>query len=166
MRGTALAISLALGTIGFAPVARADDPPRGSYGDRWRDDRYDRDRYDRYDRYDRRDRYDRYDDRYDNGRDARPLVTMGISRSQRVTINQRAGRFSRLRLQAVRGQPYIDFVYLVFRGGETQRIDINRPLVEGESLDLDLLGRRRAITSITIGGRPDRWSRVTVVGVR
>ncbi|MGE0547455.1 MAG: hypothetical protein AB7O24_06970 [Kofleriaceae bacterium] len=156
MKGASLIISFVLGGSAISTVAYADPPRRDPYNDR----DYDRDRW--------RDDYrndNRYDRRYDRG-DARPLLTMGITPRQRVTISPNAGRFSRLRVEAVRGQPYIDFVYLVFRGGETQRLDIGRSLVQGESIDLDLLGRRRAITSITVGGQPDRYSRVTIVGIR
>jgi hypothetical protein len=94
-----------------------------------------------------------------------PLVAMDIQRKETVDIGRRAGRFSRLRIQALRGVAYVDFVYVRFGNGETQHYDIKRRIGREEVVDIDLPGRRY-VDAITVHGTPDRWSRIQIVGQR
>jgi hypothetical protein len=158
MTRTGLVTSLVLGMATLTSVASAQDPR-----DRWRDDRYRDDRYSEEGQRWRDDRYPRYDD---DQQGWTPLATMSVGPRQTAFVGRRSGWFSRLRLQAVRGSPYIDYIYVRYGNGEPQRIAIGRELFAGESIDVDLLGNQRRISTITVAGPRDRYSRVTIVGLR
>ena len=154
MRRAALVTSLVLGAATLAPIAAAQNP-------RWDPKTYDRDRYPSYDRdrpYDR----DRRSDVYD-----RRGTMLGTTRAGRwFAIGPDVGRFSAVRLEAARGEPYVAYMLVRFHNGQTQRIEVNRRLDQGEAIDVDLPGRWRAIDSLAVVGPRDRWSRVTIVGLR
>jgi hypothetical protein len=110
------------------------------------------------------DRHGDYDRRTDEGhRDWVPLATMDISRKQTVDIDRRP-TYSRLRLQAARGVAYVDFVTIRFGNGEQEHVDVRRRIGRGETADIPTNGRH--IEAITVHGRPDRWSRIQIIGLR
>jgi hypothetical protein len=108
------------------------------------------------------------DYRVDEGRRANnmvPLAAMDISRKQTVDIGKHAGRFRGLRLQALRGAAYVDFVELRFGNGEQQHVDIRRRVGRGEVFNVPF-NDARYLAAITVHGQPDRWSQIQVVGIR
>lgn len=122
---------------------------------------------DRHWDYDRHGDYDRRVDeghRYARTRTAVPLAAMDISRKETVDIGVRAGRFRTLRIQALRGAAYVDFVELRFGNGEQQHVDVRRRIGRGEIADIDI--GDRYLQAITVHGMPDRWSRIQVIGLR
>ncbi len=133
--------------MGIAPVALAQ--PYGA---------------DRYDHHDRDD--DRHVDESNRQSSDRwvPLAAMDISRNETVDIPRQAGRFRTLRVLAVRGAAYVDFIELRFGNGEQQHVDLHRRIGGAEYADIPL--GDRYVEAITVHGRPDRWSRIQVVGMR
>jgi hypothetical protein len=127
-----------------------------------------------HDDYEHHDRdYDRRVDeghRYNAGDRGQwvPLAAMNITRKETVDIGLRAGPFRALRLQAQRGVAYVDFVTIRFGNGEQQHIDIHRRIGAGEVADIDTQGPNggRNIAAVTVHGRPDRWSRIQIIGLR
>jgi hypothetical protein len=122
------------------------------------------------DRHWNNDRHGDYDRHVDEGRrDARvrnavPLAAMDITRKETVDIGRHAGRFRTLRIQALRGAAYVDFVELRFGNGEQQHVDVQRRIGRGEIADIDV--GNRYLQAITVHGTPDRWSRIQVIGLR
>ena len=132
--------------MSIAPVTQAQP---------WRGDRYDQHDYDR-----RTDEGSRA-----NGRMV-PLVAMDIRRKETVDIGSQIGTFRGLRLQALRGAAYIDFIEVRFANGEQEHYDIRRRVGRGEVFDVPFNGASRYVMAITVHGRPDRWSRIQVLGMR
>jgi hypothetical protein len=93
------------------------------------------------------------------------LAAMDIHRAQTVDIDETLGRFRRLRVQAIRGAAYVDFIEVRYANGEQQHIDVNRRLGRGEVADIDLNGAHR-LQAITVHGEPDNWSQIQVIGER
>ncbi|NVB79009.1 MAG: hypothetical protein HOV81_11475 [Kofleriaceae bacterium] len=60
------------------------------------------------------------------------------------------GKFRSLVLQGNRGDTFLVKVVIEFVGGGVQRIDLNRTLGAGQSVTLDLDGRRRAVQRILV----------------
>jgi hypothetical protein len=118
----------------------------------------------------RDDRRGDYDRRTDESRDAQrdrwvPLATLDVGRRQGVELPATAA-FSRLRIRAVQGITYVSSVDVMFANGERQRIDIGRRMGRGEVVDADLAGGRRQIRRLRVNGRPDRFTRIEIVGLR
>lgn len=93
------------------------------------------------------------------------LAAMDIARKDTVDINTNLGRFRTLRVMAVRGAGYIDFIEVRYGNGEQQHIDVKRRLGRGEVADIDLNGARR-LEAITVHGTPDGRSAIAVIGLR
>jgi hypothetical protein len=93
------------------------------------------------------------------------LAAMRVQRDRTIDIDHNLGEFRSLRLSAVRGVAYIDFIEVRFSNGEQQHIDVKRRIGAGEVADLDLDGKRR-IAAVTIHGEPDGHSAVEIVGIR
>lgn len=140
-------LALIAALVSSAAIAQADDRPWNNH-----------------------DHHGDYDRHVDEGRrDARvrkavPLAAMDITRKQTVDIGRHAGRFRTLRIQALRGAAYVDFVELRFGNGEQQHVDVGRRIGRGEIADIDVGGR--FLQAITVHGTPDRWSRIQVIGLR
>ena len=130
--------------MGVAPVTQAQP---------WRGDRYDQHDYDR-------------DHDHAHGNRLVPLVAMDIHRKETVDIGTQAGRFHGLRVQALRGAAYVDFVEVRYGNGEQQHFDIRRRVGRDEIVDVPFNGRARYLAAITVHGQPDRWSRIQVMGMR
>jgi hypothetical protein len=121
-----------------------------------------RDSYDHHDRdYDRRVDESRRD--ADIHRGWVPLAAMDISRKQTVDVDPRP-IYSRIRIQALRGAAYVDFVTIRFGNGEQQHVDVRRRIGRGEVADIDINGRH--LQAITVHGIPDRWSRIQIIAQR
>jgi hypothetical protein len=123
---------------------------------------------DQWNHYDRHGDYDRHVD--EGRRDARfrnavPLAAMDISRKETVDFNPHRDQFRALRVRALRGAAYVDFITIRFGNSEQQHIDVRRRIGAGETFDIDLNGVR-GLAAITVHGRPDRWSRIQVIGLR
>lgn len=70
-----------------------------------------------------------------------------------ITVGDEAGRFGALQISAAGGRTFIKQVYVQFENGQEQVIrDLNRTLVGGESVTLDLDGNRRGIRRIVVYG--------------
>jgi len=93
------------------------------------------------------------------------LAAMDIDRKDTVDIDRNLGRFRSLRIMAIRGAGYIDFIEVRYGDGEQQHIDVKRRIGRGESADVDLGGARR-LEAITVHGSPDGRSAVQVIGLR
>ena len=132
--------------MGVAPV---------TYAQPWRGDRYDQRGYDR----------DHDHDRAGQGRMV-PLVAMDIRRKETVDVGSGAGAFRGLRLRAMRGAAYVDFVEVRYGNGEQRHFDIQRRIGRDEIVDVPFDGGERRVAAITVHGRPDRWSRIQVLGMR
>ena len=115
---------------------------------------------------------DRDDERHEQAglRDAQQrrwvtLAAMNVQRERTVDIDHNLGEFRALRLTAIRGAGYIDFIEVRFANGEQQHIDVKRPIGRGESADLDLSGMHH-VTAITVHGEPDGRSAIEIIGLR
>ena len=70
-----------------------------------------------------------------------------------ITVGDEAGRFGSLQISGAGGRTFIKQVYVQFDNGQEQVIrDLNRTLVGGESVTLDLDGNRRGIRRIVVYG--------------
>ena len=80
-------------------------------------------------------------------------------------FNERAAeRFSTLKLQSEGGKSLIYRVQIQFANGRTQTVEINRYLnAANPSITIDLEGRGRAITKVTVVGRNARQSAYRVL---
>lgn len=98
------------------------------------------------------------------------LVTMEVMGKQTVDFPRNTGRFQTLRLRALRGVGYIDFVEVRYGNGEQQHVDVRHVIGGDEDVDINVHGRR--VEAITVHGGPnprDRYSRrarIEVVGMR
>ncbi len=93
------------------------------------------------------------------------LAAMDIARKDTVDIDRNLGRFRTLRVMAIRGAGYIDFIEVRYGNGEQQHIDVKRRIGRGETADIDLGGARR-LEAITVHGAPDGRSAIQVIGLR
>lgn len=124
------------------------DDQRRTY-DRDRDARWDRDRYDRYDR-----------SRWAGDHRGRwvPLARGVSARTERQFIHVGGdGRYRRLWIEAVRGEPVIRRIAIVFSDRTRQVIEYRDALPAGTGAMIDLHGRDRRIQRIII--HTDPWSR-------
>ena len=118
--------------------------------------------HDRHGDYDRHVDESRHDSRFHR---MVPLAAMDISRKETVDFDPHRDQFRVLRLRALRGAAYVDFVEVRFGNSEQQHIDVRRRIGAGEVVDLDLNGVR-GLAAITVHGQPDRWSRIQIIGLR
>ena len=93
------------------------------------------------------------------------LAAMDIQASKTVDIDENLGRFRHLRVQAIRGAAYVDFIEVRYANGEQQHIDVKRRIGRGETADIDLNGSHR-LQAITVHGEPDNHSQIQVIGER
>jgi hypothetical protein len=93
------------------------------------------------------------------------LAAMDIHRKETVDIDRNLGSFRELRVQAIRGAAYVDFIEVRYGNGEQQHIDVKRRLGRDEVATVDLNGSRH-IEAITVHGEPDHWSQIQVIGIR
>lgn len=93
------------------------------------------------------------------------LAAMDIQASKTVDIDEGLGRFRRLRVQAIRGAAYVDFIEIRYANGEQQHVDVKRRIGRGEVADIDLNGSHR-LQAITVHGEPDHHSQIQVIGER
>ncbi len=103
-------------------------------------------------------------DRRGDRRDFDVIGTQRISRNSEndivFDIGRREGRFSSLRFQAKDGDVRINSVRITYGNGETQRVDVDDRIGEGQmSRPIDLEGDRRFIRSVRVNGRPARGAR-------
>lgn len=138
------------------PVAAYADPPAPQQVDRDHDRDRDRDRdrdHDR-DRAFNHERYDRYNDSrwsHDFHGRWRTLGRTFNARADRQLINLGGGRYHMLRLEAVRGEPRIDRVSILFNDGTSQLIQLDSTLGDGagEVINLDPNRRIRRVIVFT-----------------
>lgn len=93
------------------------------------------------------------------------LTAMDVQRDKTVDIDSSLGKFRRLRVEAIRGAGYIDFIEIRYANGEQQHVDVKRRIGRGETADIDLNGSHR-LAAITVHGDPDSRSQIEVVGER
>jgi hypothetical protein len=114
-----------------------------------------------------RDRYDRYD-RSHWARDFRgrwtPLARGYSAQSSRQFITVRGGRYDKLRVEAVRGEPVIQKIAIEFRDGSSQAVDLDMRLSRGTGEVIDLNGRDRQINRIIVYTDPHSRGAYTVYG--
>lgn len=94
-----------------------------------------------------------------------PMAAIDIARADTATLTPDLGRVRSLRLKALRGGAYIDFVEIKLDNGEVQHVDVGKQLARDESAEIDLNGKR-GIQSITVRGTPDEGARIQVIGLR
>jgi hypothetical protein len=89
----------------------------------------------------------------------------GIDKDE-IEIGREAGRFTRIGLEASKGDVFIREIVIEFGNNARQRIDVRKWLHEGERLPpIDFKGGARFIDEIEIETRARRGSRRTVVTV-
>lgn len=93
------------------------------------------------------------------------LAAMDIARKDTVDIDRNLGRFRTLRLMAIRGAGYVDFIEVRYGNGQQEHIDVKRRIGRGETADIDLNGPHR-LEAITVHGTPDGRSAIQVIGLR
>lgn len=148
MRSIALSTALLMAI----PVAAYADQPVPQQVDRDRD--HDRDRDRDHDRAFDHERYDRWHDSHwaqdFHGRWRTAGRTFN-ARNDRQFINLGGGRYHMLRLEAVRGEPEIDRVTILFTDGTSQTVDLDARLTEGagEVVRLDPDRRIRRVIVFT-----------------
>ena len=87
----------------------------------------------------------------------RPLGSSTLATpSEKLMVGGQAGAFRRIRIRAIRGAPDIRAIAVRYVDDSLQTIGIRRHLRRGESVDVELGGGGRKISSITVLGRPDR----------
>jgi hypothetical protein len=94
-----------------------------------------------------------------------PLGAMNIAVNDTANVPLGAGTLRTVRIQAMHGGAYIDFVELRFMGGATDRVPFGRRLSRDESADVDLNGKRE-LQAVTVTGEPDDGARIQVIGLR
>jgi hypothetical protein len=94
-----------------------------------------------------------------------PMAAIDIGRADTATLPPDLGRMRSVRLKALRGGAYVDFVEVKFDNGEVQHVDVNKQLARDESAEIDLNGKR-TIKSISVHGTPDEGARIQVIGLR
>jgi hypothetical protein len=130
-----------------APVAAYAQPVRVYERDRVYD-RDDRDavvifRHDRYENWNRTHWYQQ------SGR-WQPLARYYSARTDRQFIPVNGGRFSKIRIEAVRGEPVILKVAIEFMNRTTQAVDLDARLTRGAGEVIDLNGGERRINRIIV----------------
>jgi hypothetical protein len=93
------------------------------------------------------------------------LAAMDIGNGDTVDVDTALGGFRTLRVTAIRGSGYIDYLEVRFGNGEKDRIDMKRWLDRDQFEDIDLNGKRR-IAAITVHGTPDGRAAIQIVGLR
>ena len=129
------------------PVAvYAQNVPQQTYE---RDRVRDRDHQDAYNR----DHYDRYDHSHWNA-DFRgrwvPLARGYSARADRQFINVGNGRYRKIRIEAVRGEPVVTKIAIEFADKTTQAVDLDSRLTRGAGDVIDLNGGVRQIHRIIV----------------
>ena len=134
-----------------APVAAFAQPPRAEVTVNWTHERY---------------------DHYNNSHWARdfhgrwqPLARAesGATDRQFIAVNG-AGRFSKLRIEGVRGQPMVQKVAVEFADKTSQAVDINEALPNGAGTVIDLNGGERRINRIIVYTDPHARGSYSVYG--
>jgi hypothetical protein len=93
------------------------------------------------------------------------LAAMNVSRDRTVDVDIHLGIFRSLRVTAIRGSAYIDFIEVRYGNGEQQHIDIKRRIGRGEVADLPLDGARH-VAALTVHGEPNGRAAIQIVGLR
>ena len=160
MRRIALCTVLAL----TASTAAFADPPQ-TY-ERDRADVRDRDR-DHSDGGWTRDRYDHYGQSHWS-RDFRGrwvgLARAFSARTERQFIHVDGGRYRRLRVEAVRGEPVIRKIAIEFGDGTAQAVDVDMRLTSGAGEVIDLNGGARNIKRIIVYSDPRSRGSYSIYG--
>jgi hypothetical protein len=94
-----------------------------------------------------------------------PLAAIDIARGDTANLTPDLGKMRSVRLKALRGAAYIDYVEVKLDNGEVQHVDVNKQLARDESAEIDLNGKR-GIQSITVHGTPDEGARIQIIGLR
>ncbi len=141
-------------------VADRDDSQRTYVRER----AYDHDR----DRPYYREHYDRYDSSHWS-RDFRgrwvTLARAFSARSDRQFINiSGQGRFRRLRVEAVRGEPHVTKIAIEFSDRTTQAVDLDARLSAGSGEVIDLNGGDRRINRIIAATEPGSRGSYSIYG--
>lgn len=163
MRRIALCTVLAI--TASTAVAFAD-PPQTYDRDRTHDHDRDRDR-DRADGGWTRDRYDHYG-RSHWARDFRgrwvALARAYSAASERQFIHVDGGRYRKLRVEGVRGQPVIRKIAIEFGDGTAQAVDLDMRLSSGTGEVIDLNGDVRRIKRIIVYSDPRARGSYSIYG--
>ena len=124
--------------------------------------------------------YDRYDHRSDEGyrrgdQGARPYENRWVPLVQNLTplqprmfipLGGQFGPMHRLRIERMRGRPFIRGVTIEFMNGETQVVPIRRQLVEGAGVVyVDLNGGERNLRRLVVDVAPDEYAQFSVIGI-
>jgi hypothetical protein len=127
------------------PVAAYADPPQAQV-DRDRDRDQDRDHDRDRDRAFNHERYDRWNDSHwahDYHGRWRSFGQTFNARNDRQFINLGGGRYHMLRLEAVRGEPKINRVTVLFNDGTSQTVQLDTELTSGAGEVIRLDPERR-----------------------
>lgn len=94
------------------------------------------------------------------------LSTLSLSRMQsKQTINV-SGRqaFSKLKLEAARGNTFVDKLVIVFGNGTKQIVDLDKNLaMRGAPLFIDLDGANRRISKVVVYGKSGRRASINIL---
>ena len=160
MRRIAICTVLAVAAPTAVAIAQ---PPQQTYQ---RDRDRDRDR-DRGDGGWTRDRYDRYGQSHWS-RDFRGrwvgLARAFSARTERQFIHVDGGRYRKLRVEAVRGEPVIRKIAIEFGDGTAQAVDVDMRLPAGAGEVIDLNGGARNIKRIIVYSDPRSRGSYSIYG--
>ncbi|HET7503408.1 MAG TPA: hypothetical protein VFK02_20445 [Kofleriaceae bacterium] len=147
------AIAMTASAVAYAsPTRTADrDEPRV----------YERDR----DVYLSHDHYDRYGQSHwaHEFRGRWVPIARANARNDRTLIPVN-GRFRRLRVEGLRGEPVIERVTIEFGNGATQSVDLNASLPRGTGEVIDLNGDERRVRRIIVDAAPDSRGAISIWG--
>jgi hypothetical protein len=159
---TALATTIPVAAYAW-PTGRVADPqPSQTY---WRD--RDHDRYDRDDRAWTREHYDRYgNSHFANDFRGRwvPIARGYSAHTDRQMINVGNGRFRKIRIEAVRGQPLVTKIAIEFADQSTQAIEMDARLPAGSGEVIDLNGGVRRVHRIIVYTDPNSRGAYSIYG--
>jgi hypothetical protein len=103
-------------------------------------------------------RYDRYaDSRWSREHHARWRMVGGYmnARNDRQFINVGGPRVSKLRIEAVRGEPAIDRLTILFGDGSSQTVELDGRLQVGAGEVIDLAGASRQVRRVIVFTQPN-----------
>lgn len=163
MRRIALITALA---AAVPAAAYADQPPSQTYQrDRDHDRDHDRDRRD--DHAWNRDHYDRYANSHwasdFHGRWV-PIARGYSARTDRQMINVGNGKFRKIRIEGVRGEPLVTKIAIEFADQSTQAIDLDTRLPAGAGEVIDLNGDVRRVHRIIVYTDAHRGGSYSIYG--
>ena len=171
---TALATAIPVAAYAWPTGPTADPQPSQTYWrdrdqdrDSWRDRDRDAARYDRDDHTWSREHYDRYGNSHwaSDFRGRWVPIARGYSaHTDRQMITVGNGRFRKIRIEAVRGEPLVTKIAIEFADQSVQAIDMDARLPAGSGEVIDLNGGVRRVHRIIVYTDPNSRGAYSIYG--